>query len=50
VPLPFPLLPEPIVIQFELLVAVQEQPLGAVIPMLSTPPSREKDALAGEIE
>jgi hypothetical protein len=37
-------------IQVELLVAVQEQPVVAVTPTLPEPPAGPTDALAGEIE
>jgi hypothetical protein len=47
--LPLPLLPKVMESQLALLVAVQEQPLGAVTATLPLPPLAAADALAGEI-
>ncbi len=49
-PLPLPLLPEDMVIQVALLEAVQEQPVGAVIPTLPVPPLEPEVALVEERE
>ena len=48
--MPDPLLPEDTVIQVALLEAVQEQPVGAVIPTLPVPPLEPEVALAEESE
>ncbi len=50
VPFPVPLLPEVIVIQLALLVAVQLQPLEVVTPTLPVPPVEPNDWPVGEIE
>jgi hypothetical protein len=50
VPLPFPLLPEVMVIQPALLEAVQEQPLEAETLIVPDPPVEMKDWLVGEME
>ena len=49
-PLPLPLLPEVMVIQEELLVAVQEQPLGEFTDIVPVPPLELNELLVGEIE
>jgi hypothetical protein len=47
--LPLPLLPEVMLIQVALLVAVQLQPVGVVTFTLPLPPSDVNDWLVGEI-
>ena len=49
-PLPLPLLPEDMVIQLALLEADQEQPAGAVTPILAVPPLELEVALVEERE
>jgi hypothetical protein len=50
VPLPLPLVPEVIVMNPPLLVAVQAHPSPVVTVMLPAPPAERKARLVGEIE